>query len=171
MVKGIVSLKTFLLPCIFIANGCRRRLFLLIHLPDEVQDLIPAHFLYGTGNEMLRQELPGGAHAGEKGFYIGADSSLVLLISLCEDKGKRDLPLSEPVDEFQIDLLRGMTAVDKHEDMSQVFPLPQIVFDHLLPFLSLRLGHFGEPITREVDHIPCVVDIEMIDELRLTGRA
>ena len=62
-----------------------------------------------------------------------------------------------------------MPAVDEHKDTHQVLSFAEIVFDHFLPFFPLALGDFGEAITRQIDHIPFVIDIEMIDQLGLPG--
>ena len=62
-----------------------------------------------------------------------------------------------------------MPAVDEHKDTHQVLSFAEIIFDHFLPFLPLTLGDLGEAITRQIDHIPFVVDIEMIDQLGLPG--
>ena len=119
---------------------------------------------------MLWQKLPGLAHLREKVFDIGADDTLILLVRLGEDETKGDAPLAQLVDKFQIDLLRRMPAIDKDEDADEVLPFAQIIFDHLFPLFTLVLGDFGEAITGEVDDIPGIVDVEMVDQLRLTGR-
>ena len=142
----------------------------LIHRSNEGQDLVSPHFFYGAGNKMLWQKLPGLAHLREKVFDIGSDDTLVLLVGLGEDETKGDAPLAQLVDKFQIDLLRRMPAIDKDEDADEVLPFAQIIFDHLFPLFTLVLGDFGEAITREVDDIPGIVDVEMVDQLRLTGR-
>ena len=138
---------------------------------DKFEDLVAAHFFYGAGDEMPGQELPCLPHFREKGFYIRADGALVLFVGLGEDQGKRDLPFSEAIDEFEIELLWGVAAVDEDEDMDEVFAFAEIILDHLLPFLSLALRHFGKPVAGEIDHIPRIIDVEMVDELRLSGRA
>lgn len=62
-----------------------------------------------------------------------------------------------------------MPAVDEHKDTHQVLSFTEIVFDHFLPFFPLALGDFGKAITGQIDHIPFVVDIEMIEQLGLPG--
>ena len=62
-----------------------------------------------------------------------------------------------------------MTTVDEHKHADQVLSFPQIVFDHFFPFFPLALGDFGKAITRQIDHIPYVVNVEMIDQLGLPG--
>ena len=62
-----------------------------------------------------------------------------------------------------------MPAVDEHKDTHQVLSFAEVIFNHFLPFFPLALGNLGEAITRQIDHIPIVVDIEMIDQLSLPG--
>ena len=118
---------------------------------------------------MLGQELPGGAHFIQEVFYIFADGTLVLFICLGEDDAKRDLPLAQPIDEFEVILLGAVAAVDKDENGHQVFAFAEVILDHFFPFFPAGQGNLGEAITGKVDDIPFVVDVEMIDQLGLTG--
>ena len=118
---------------------------------------------------MLGQELPGGTHFIQEVFYILADGTLVLFICLGEDEAKWDLPLAQPIDEFEVIFLGAVAAVDKDENIHQVFAFAKIILDHFLPFFPAGQGNLGEAITGKVDDIPFVVDREMIDQLCLAG--
>lgn len=144
---------------------------LLVHFCDQAQDLLSPHFFYGAGDEMLWQELPGFPHLLQERLYVCADDALTFLIGFCKDEGEGDLPFSQPVYEFEVDLLRGMAAVDEYENVDEVLSFSQIVFDHLFPFLPLSLRHFGKAIARQVDDIPLIVDVKVIDQLGFAGRA
>jgi len=88
---------------------------------------------------MLRQELPGGAHLRQKIPDVGTDDALIFFVCLREDQTKRDLPFPEAVDEFQVELLGGVPAVDKNKNIHEVLPFAEIVLDHLFPFFALGL--------------------------------
>ena len=64
-----------------------------------------------------------------------------------------------------------MPAVDENKYIDEVLAFTEIVFDHLFPFFPLVYRYLGEAITRQIDDIPGVVDIEMVDQLCLPGSA
>jgi hypothetical protein len=142
-----------------------------VPLFDATKDLVPAHFLYRAGDKMLGKELPALAHLVQETLHVHTDGSLVLFVGFCKYETKWDLPFAELIDEFQVDPLGGMTAVDEREDHYKVRPFPQVVFDHFFPFLPLRLGAFGKAIAGKVHEVPFVIDRKMIDQLRFAGSA
>ena len=142
-----------------------------IHLFYQAKDLVPAHLFYSTGDKMLGQELPGRTHFIQEIFYILADGTLVFFIGFGEYEAEGDLPFAQFIDEFKVVLLGTVAAVDEDENCHQVFPFAKIIFDHFLPFLPTADRDFGKTVTGEIDNIPFIVDIEMIDELCLTRRA
>lgn len=118
---------------------------------------------------MLGKELPGVTHLVQEGLDVRAHGPLVLFVRFCKYETKRDLPFTQVTDKSQVDLLRGMTAVDEDEDGYEVGAFPQVVFDHFFPFLPLRLGALGKAIAGKVHEIPLIIDRKMIDQLRLAG--
>jgi len=64
-----------------------------------------------------------------------------------------------------------MPGVDEHEHRLQVLPLTQVVLDHLLPPSPVRLRNLCKAVAGEIHDIPFVIDIEMVDQLRLAGSA
>src|SRR5260221_2287215 len=62
-----------------------------------------------------------------------------------------------------------MAAIDEYKNTHKILSFAEIVFDHLLPFFPLTLGDLGEAITGQIDDVPFVVDVEMIDQLGFPG--
>jgi len=120
---------------------------------------------------MLGQELPGAAHFIQEVFYILADGTLILLIRFGEDQAKRDLPLAQLIDKFEIIFLRAVPTVDEDENSHQVFAFAKVILDHFLPFFPAGQGNLCKAIAGQIDDIPLVVDIEMIDQLGFAGGA
>jgi len=141
---------------------------LLVHLPDKRKDLVPSHLLDSAGDKMLREELPGHAHLVQEVFDVLAHRTLIFLIGLGEHQAKGNIPFPQPLQKFKVYLLGTMPGVDKHEHRDKVLSLTQVILDHLLPSPSLRLRDLSKAIAGQVHDIPLIVDIKMVDQLRLS---
>ena len=62
-----------------------------------------------------------------------------------------------------------MTDVNEYEDIGELYTLEDVLRNHLLQFVALRLRTFGIAITGKVHQIPFLVDNEMVDQERLAG--
>lgn len=93
---------------------------------------------------------------------------LTQLISLGENQTKGHLRLPQPLYEFEVDLLWLMSTIYKHKKVSQTGAFQNIIFYDLLKGLTRLLAHFGVSVARQVDQVPKVVDLEMIDQLSLS---
>jgi hypothetical protein len=45
-------------------------------------------------------------------------------------------------------------GIDQYKKVQQVFPLPDIVFNHFDPLFPFPLSHFGIAITRKIHQVP-----------------
>ena len=63
-----------------------------------------------------------------------------------------------------------MTDIDKHKQIDELPTLQDVGGNHLFKFLLHDLRAFCIAVARQVDKIPLVVDVEMIDEQRFSGR-
>ncbi len=90
------------------------------------------------------------------------------LVRFGEHEHARHVLAHQPVEEFEINDLRRMPAIDEHEDETEIGPLREVVHDHaleLVPIRGLRVTVAGQ-----VHEAPLVVDQEEIDQLRAARR-
>jgi len=141
-----------------------------VHLFYERKYLIPSHLLDSARNKMLGQELPGRAHPVQEIFDILAHRTLILLVGFREHETEGDIPFPQSFQKLQVYLLRAMPAVDEYEHGDEVFSFTQVVLDHLFPSSSFGLRDLCKAVAGQVHDVPFVIDIKVVDQLRLAGR-
>jgi len=78
------------------------------------------------------------------------------LVGLGEYNAERHSALSEPSHEFEVHLLWGMPAVDKHKKVCELLALQNVAGYHVLQLRAFGLAPLGKSVAWEVYEEPSV---------------
>lgn len=106
-----------------------------------------------------------GGHGGEEGFHGGLRFGGGLLVCLGENEREGHGAFSQPVDEIDIDALRGDAGIDEGEDAAEVFPGFQVVAYGFVEIDFFTPGDLGEAVSRKIDEAPILVHDEEVQQL------
>lgn len=85
------------------------------------------------------------------------------LVGFGEDEGKWEFVIDEPLDELEVEFLRGVAGVDEDEGAAEVFALDEVFGDEFVELVAHFFGDFGVAVSGEVDEGPVVVDLKEVD--------
>ena len=131
--------------------------------PDEIEYILLTDALFRGADEHRRQLFPlfaeRFAEAGDAAFGLGFRE----LVGLREDDAERDAVFAEQLDEPQVDALRFEPDVYQNEQKVKPFASENVIRDDLREIVARRFRGAGIAVPGQVDQIPSVVDLEMID--------
>ena len=90
-----------------------------------------------------------------------------LFVDFCEDEREGHLAGFHPLNEGEVDRLRGQAGVDQDKNVTEEFAFLDVVADGFVEIEALLLGNLGVAVAGQIDERPVAVDREKIDELRL----
>lgn len=115
---------------VFFSRLAIRRLQTLIDRLDEAKNLLAALLLLGRGSEDGRQLLPRLHQFLLIDLYVLRQPALANLVYLREDDGEGNTVLAQPLHELEVDLLRGVPAVEQDEQAGQLLAVEGVALDN-----------------------------------------
>ena len=137
--------------------------------PDEIEYILLTDAFFRGADEHRRQFFPlfaeRFAEAGDAAFGLGFRE----FVGFREDDAERDAVFAEHLDEPQVDALRFEPDIDQHEQKMKPFASENVVRDDLREAVARGFRGAGVTVPGQVDQIPSVIDLEMIDQPCLAG--
>lgn len=130
---------------------------------DEAENLLPA--IAGGGGGLEDDGFAGAEflHGFGEEADVFFDELGFDLVGFGEDEGEGEFVLDKPLDELEIEFLRGVAGVDEDEGAAEVLPFDEVFGDELVELVAHFFGDFGVAVSGEVDEGPVVVDFEEIN--------
>ena len=134
-----------------------------------VENLFASLTLLGRGTENRRQFVPRlpqypGETSDVRRCFIGR-----LFVTFGKDQAERNTVFAEHPDKLQIDSLRFEPGVDQYEKRNHIIAAKHIIGDQTRKGPPLILRHPGISISGQIDQIPRVIDLKVVDQAGFSG--